>query len=226
MFFYFLPAFHANIPESIAAALVVSMLLFFAGLIGLFTKLLRHLGTFADALQSHARLNRDLNEELAKAVAQRQTLQRRYDELDMAHRQQKADNSRLALRLDQLDQDNKALAARLEAMNTALDQRDESHLAVVSALTAQLSTVKEDLATEREKRRKLEAALDTERKERQRIEHEMRAEVDRLSEANIQLVAENQALRKEVDSIREKRSELSEGAGTEPAERAKGTEHV
>lgn len=179
-----LSSIQIDIPEWVLAGAVLSTLLLFIAIIAVFTKLVQHLGSFADALRSHARLNQQLNEELAKAIEQRQALQAKYDTLESDHRQLKADNGRLTSRVSQLEQDK------------------TSNREIVEALTAQLATVKADLETERQKRQTLESKLETEKKERERIVREMRGEIDQLTAANVKLVAENQELRQQVDELR------------------------
>lgn len=191
-----------SIPDAVWWLLVVNLVLLFAGLIALFTRLLRHLSAFANALESHARLNSSLNDELTKVVAQRHALREKYDNLEANHRQLKDDNSRLASRVNQLEQDKINLNKQIEDLRTLLDLRDNDHREVVSALTAQLASVKSDLETECKKRQELEGKLADEKRERERVEREMRAEVERLTEANARLVEENQALRLEVNAIR------------------------
>lgn len=217
-----------SIPDTAWWLLAVNLVLLFAGLIALFIRLLRHLGAFAQALESHARLNSNLNDELAKAIAQRQALQEKHDGLEANHRQLKDDNSRLASRVNQLEQDKINLNKQIEDLRTLLDLRDNDHREVVSALTAQLASVKSDLETERKKRQELEGKLADEKRERERVEREMRAEVERLTEANAKLVEENQALRLEVNAIRSRSGDgltevvatgTSDDAGTGPAEK-------
>lgn len=176
---------------------VISTLLLFAGVIALFTKLLKHLESFVDALRSHAKLNKELNDELAKAVEQRRSLQSQYDTIEGEYRRLKNDNSRLTNRVSQLEQDK------------------TTNNEIVQALTAQLALVKADLEKEREQRQALENSIAHERQERERIIGEMRSKIEQLSEANAQLVMENQRLRKQVDELCD-RAKQANGAKAQP----------
>jgi len=198
------PAVLLDIPDFVLAGAVIGTLLLFVAIVALLTKIAQHLGAFASALTTHMELNKQLGLELQQANQQRRELQEKYDSLERNYKQIKGDNSRLTNRVSQLELDKKSSAE------------------VVQALTAQLSLVKADLENEREKRQALESLLADERQERERIVGEMRSKMEQLSEANAKLVAENQALQKQVDELCD-RAKQQNGAtaqsenSTEPA---------
>lgn len=197
-----LPAILLDLPDWALGALIIAALLLMAALIQTFTKLTQHLGAFSDALRSHATLNQKLNEELARAIEQRQALQAQYDALDTAHRKLKADFSGAESRIVALEYDRGALKDDLDALKAEQAARDAQHQEVVAALTAQITALKGDLDAERQKRLGLEKALEAEKQERERTVGEMRAEIDRLTKANAKLVKENQELQRQITDLR------------------------
>lgn len=198
----YLPAVLIDLPDWALGAVIVGIMLLLAALIQTFTKLSQHLGAFSDALRSHATLNQSLNEELAKAIAQRQALQEKYDTLDTAHRKLKADLTSAESRIVALEYDRGALKDEMDALKTEQATREAQHQEVVAALTAQIATLKSDLEAERAKRQALEKALEAEKQERERTVREMRAEIERLTQANARLMKENQDLQRQITDLR------------------------
>ena len=220
---FYLPAVLIDLPDWALGAVIVGTMVLLAALITTFTKLTQHLGAFSDALRSHATLNQQLNEELAKAIEQRQSLQEKYDALDTAHRKLKADFAGAESRIVALEYDRGALKDELDALKADQTARDAQHQEVVAALTAQIVTLKGDLDAERKKRLDLERALETEKKERERIIREMRGEINHLTEANAKLTAENQELRQQVDDLRARANHVDDALAESKSSEAPDT---
>ena len=185
------------LPEfsSAVVALVLGAISLAGATIALLMRSSKHLTSLTELME---RLNSNLDESYRQRAELREANEAQAVRIDALE----ADLRRASGQITALQFDKGALKDSLDALKAEQAARDAQHQEVVAALTAQIATFKAELDAERKKRQALERALDAERQERERTVSEMKAEIERLTQANAKLVKENKALQQQIGDLR------------------------